>query len=224
MKAKRGILALVVLAALTTLAACASPATELVVPPTPVDATDTAPAPESQPAPTTPAPVTVVPSTAVVTTGPVPATPLIVSHQGDEISIPLSAVAEVLNAEFGIGVDERSLDFMAYLFDGQLYVRASACPPCASLAYTLDGDVLLCRACDSRYDAVTGEGIDGACVDYPKASVPYRVVGDRVVMRVADLTRAWDETVLEGTAPLPEPTFLVVEEPAEPASRPSCCG
>ncbi len=223
MRAKRTVLVCGLVAALATLAACAAPAQDPVIPAPTAAAPEVTPAPASQPAPVAPAPVPVIPST-VAATGPVTATPLIVSHDGDAVSIPLSAIAEVVNAEFGISVDERSLDFMAYIVDGRLYVRASACPPCTSLAYTLDGDELLCEACDSRFDVVTGEGVAGACVDYPKASVPYEVDGDRVVMKVVDLVRAWDETELEGTAPLPEEVFLAVEEPAEPASRPSCCG
>ncbi len=223
MRTKKTVLVLGLVAALAALAACAAPAQEPVIPAPTAAAPEVTPAPASQPATVAPTPVPVVPSPAVAT-GPVTATPLIVSYDGDMVSIPLSAVAEVVNAEFGISVDERSLDFMAYIFDGRLYVRASACPPCASLAYTLDGDELLCEACDSRFDVVTGEGSEGACVDYPKASVPYEVDGDRVVMRIADLVRAWDETEFEGTAPLPEKVFLAVEEPVEPASRPSCCG
>jgi nitrite reductase/ring-hydroxylating ferredoxin subunit len=136
----------------------------------------------------------------------------------------LSAVADVINTEFGFSVNDRSLDFMAYVLDGDLYVRASACPPCSTLGYTLDGGTLLCEACGSRFDAVTGEGIDGACVDYPKASVPYEVTGDLVTMKVADLVLAWNETVFEGSGPLPEGSIVVAEEPEAAPARPSCCG
>lgn len=228
MRLRNGLLILGGLVALVTLAACAAPVEPVVTTPdiTPAAETETVPGgtAASQPSPTAPAVVPAIPAQPPAATGPIPATPLRVARVGDVVTIPLSAVADVTNTEFGISVNDRSLDFMAYVLDGDLYVRASACPPCSSLAYALDGGTLLCQACDTIFDARTGEGIEGACVDYPKAAVAYEVNGDLVTMKVADLVLAWDETVFEGNGPLPEGTIVVAAEPEAAPARPSCCG
>jgi len=214
------------LAMLLSLAACAAPAEAVAISPdnAPAAAVETIPgvAVASPPAPVAPVEKPALLATPAIT-GPVPATPLVVSNNGEVVTIPLSAVADVVNTEFSIAVNDRSLDFMAYVLDGELFVRASACPPCSYLAYTLDDGKLLCEACDARFDALTGEGIDGACVDYPKAAVAYEVSGDLVTMKVADLVRAWDETEAEGDGPVVAP-IIVAEEPETEAPRPSCCG
>lgn len=225
MKRKKAILACAVLVTLAVLTACAAPAAPE---PPAADAgveagADAAPAAASQPAPAAPVDKAAISARPPLASGPIAATALMTSRDGDVVAMPLSAIVDVVNTEFGIVVDDRSLDFMAYVFDGELYVRASACPPCAVLAYSLDGGTLLCEACDTSFDARTGEGIGGACVDYPKAAVAYEVKGDVVSMKVADLVRAWDETLLEGLGPFPEEPIVVVEEAAAPVSRPSCC-
>ncbi|MBN1152487.1 MAG: DUF2318 domain-containing protein [Dehalococcoidia bacterium] len=218
------ITSLFAIVALMALTACAAEVQEAGAPDAAsVPETSGAPAAAPLPVPAERVEVPVVPEQPQAPVGPVDATPLIVSHDSEAVTLPLSAITEVVNAEFGISVDDRSLDFMAYMLDGQLYVRASACPPCSTLSYTLDGRTLFCDACDTRFDAATGEGIDGACIDYPKAQVAYKVSGDNVVIQVVDLVRAWDETLLEGTAPLPVQQVLVIEESEEPTSRPSCC-
>jgi nitrite reductase/ring-hydroxylating ferredoxin subunit len=228
MRPRNGLLIVGGLVALMALAACAAPAEPVVTTPDIALAAGTEAAPggasAAQPLPTTPVENTVIPPPPPAVTGPISATPLRVARVGDVVTIPLSAVADVINTEFGISVNDRSLDFMAYVLDGELYVRASACPPCSSLAYALDGGTLLCLACDTRFDAWTGEGIDGACVDYPKAAVAYEVTGDLVTMKVADLVLAWNETVFEGSGPLPEGSIVVAEAPEAAPARPSCCG
>jgi len=216
------------LVALVALTACAAPAKPVVTTPdiAPAAGTEAAPggAAASQPSPAAPIEKPVIPPSPPAAVGPISATPLRVARVGDVVTIPLSAIIDVVNTEFGISVSERSLDFMAYVLDGELYVRASACPPCSSLAYALDGGTLLCLACDTRFDAMTGEGIDGACVDYPKAAVAYDVTGGFVTMKVADLVLAWDETVFEGSGPLPQGAIVIAEEPEAAPARPSCCG
>jgi len=228
MRLRNGLLILGGLIALVALAACAGPAEPVVTTPDIAAAAGTEAAPggaaASQPSPSAPVEKPAISSPPPTATGPISATPLRVARVGDVVTIPLSAVADVINTEFGFSANDRSLDFMAYVLDGELYVRASACPPCSSLAYALDGGTLLCLACDTRFDALTGEGIDGACIDYPKTAVAYEVTGDLVTMKVADLVLAWDETVFEGSGPLPEGSIVVAEEPEAAPARPSCCG
>ncbi len=141
---------------------------------------------------------------------------------GDFVTVPLAAVEDAGNARFDVTLGDRLLDFMAYTLDGELYVRASACPPCESRRFTLEGETLVCESCWTQFDAFTGEGIDGACVDYPKAEVRYETAEGVVTMRVADLVRAYDETLQAGSGPLVE--VAVAPEPTEPVdTRPACC-
>ncbi len=141
---------------------------------------------------------------------------------GDTVVVPVALVESAVNTKFSVPLSDRTLDFMAYVLDGAVHVRASVCPPCRSQGFALDGVVLVCDACATTFDAVTGEGIMGACVDYPKAEARCSVADGLISMTLEDLVRAYDETLVAGSFPLVEE---VVEEPElkEEQSRPSCC-
>ena len=83
---------------------------------------------------------------------------------------------------------------MAYGLDGEIYVRSNVCPPCWSVGFSLQRDILVCDTCLTTFKAKTGDGIEGACVDYPKAAVLYEVSDGKVVMRGNDLLAAYQNT------------------------------
>jgi len=172
MKTRRILPVIVGLAVLPVLAACAAPD----------DANASVP-PETTPA---------SPS------GPVEGTWVDVALSGDVVTMPLSLVEEMVNTHFSVSEPTRRLDFMAYVLDGTLYVRANACPPCRSRGFALDGDVLVCDTCATTFKARDGSGIKGACVDYPKADAAYTVVDGVVTMSLADLAAAYEETLVRG--------------------------
>ena len=87
---------------------------------------------------------------------------------------------------------------MSYLLNETIYVRANVCPPCKSIGYSLFEDVLVCDRCATTFEADTGDGIDGACVDFPKAEVPYETVSSSIVMDEADLIAAYEDTLSPG--------------------------
>ena len=87
---------------------------------------------------------------------------------------------------------------MAYELDGTVYVRANVCPPCRSIGFSLDGDTLVCDRCRTVFDAVSGNGVKGACVDYPKASADYSVNGGQLTMNLAALETAYSNTMKPG--------------------------
>jgi nitrite reductase/ring-hydroxylating ferredoxin subunit len=87
---------------------------------------------------------------------------------------------------------------MTYIVDGEIYVRANVCPPCWSIGFSLEEAVLICDRCATTFGAETGEGISGACVDYPKASVPYEIDGGNIVMQDTDLIAAYEDTLEPG--------------------------
>jgi len=109
---------------------------------------------------------------------------------GDIVSIPVSEVENSKMTHFKLATIGGDIAFMAYKLDGEIYVRSNVCPPCRSVGFSLKRDVLVCDTCLTTFKAKTGNGIEGACVDYPKAMVPYEINDDRVVMRGNDLLAA----------------------------------
>ncbi len=130
--------------------------------------------------------------------GPIEATWIEPQVLADIASIPVSEVESNWNVHFEVETQDNSMNYMAYIVDGEIYVRANVCPPCQSIGFSLDEDVLLCDRCATTFEAKTGEGIEGACVDYPKASVPYEMEDGNIVMSSADLTTAYQDTIEPG--------------------------
>jgi nitrite reductase/ring-hydroxylating ferredoxin subunit len=117
---------------------------------------------------------------------------------GDTVAIPLSEVEDNWNVHFNVNTQGEDMNFMAYVLDGDVYVRANVCPPCRSIGFSLEEAVLICDRCATTFGAETGDGINGACVDYPKASVPYEVSDGNVVMEGSDLIAAYEDTLVAG--------------------------
>ena len=113
---------------------------------------------------------------------------------GDIVSIPVSEVENSKMTHFKLVTLGGDIAFMAYGLDGEIYVRSNVCPPCWSVGFSLQRDILVCDTCLTTFKAKTGDGIEGACVDYPKAAVPYEVSDGKVVMRGNDLLAADQNT------------------------------
>ena len=109
---------------------------------------------------------------------------------GSIVSIPVSEVKNSTMTHFGLSTPDGDIAFMAYRLDGEIYVRSNVCPPCRSVGFALQRDMLVCDTCRTTFKAKTGDGIAGGCVDYPKAAVPYEVSDGRVVMSGSDLLEA----------------------------------
>jgi uncharacterized membrane protein len=114
---------------------------------------------------------------------------------GDSVSIPVSEVENDWNTHFAVNTQTGKMTFMAYLLNNKIYVRANVCPPCRSIGYSLDGNILVCDRCATTFKADTGDGIQGACVNYPKALVPYQITNGNIVMKESDLTVAYQNTL-----------------------------
>ena len=118
---------------------------------------------------------------------------------GDTVSIAISEVNNNKIVHFNVAVALGSeIAFMAYDVDGKLNVRANVCPPCRSIGFSLNKDTLVCDTCRTTFKAKTGEGISGACVGYPKASVPYEISDGKLVMKGNDLLVAYQNTIEPG--------------------------
>ncbi len=115
------------------------------------------------------------------------------------ITLPLDLVQTKINTHFEVALDKGKAYFMAYTFGGKTYVRADICPPCRSISYSLVKEILVCDSCGTSFKALDGAGVRGACVNYPKASVPYETVDGKILMNKADLTLAYENTWSPGS-------------------------
>jgi len=110
----------------------------------------------------------------------------------------VSEIEDNWNIHFKLSTKDGEMNFMAYILDEIIYVRANVCPPCRSIGYSLLREILVCDRCATTFEAKTGEGIEGACVDYPKAAVSYEITGASIVMGGADLIAAFQDTLNPG--------------------------
>lgn len=114
---------------------------------------------------------------------------------GDNVSILVNKVTSNLNSRFKVDTEQVEMTFMAFVWDGKVYVRADICPPYRSKSFTLNKGVLVCDSCGTVFDAVSGKGITGACVAYPKQSAPYQFSSGNIVISKADLVTAYKSTM-----------------------------
>lgn len=117
---------------------------------------------------------------------------------GDIVSIPVSEVGNNKMVHFESGTLGGDMAFMVYKVAGKIDVRANACPPCGSVGFSLQRDILVCDTCKTTFNAKTGDGIEGACVDFPKASVPHEIKENSIVMKSDDLEAAYQSTLNPG--------------------------
>ena len=118
--------------------------------------------------------------------------------EGNTISIPVLPIENNTMSNFRIDTSEGEMDFMVYKLNNYIHVLANVCPPCDSVGFDLDDTELVCQSCGTTFDAETGEGIFGGCVNYPKESVPYELEDSRIVMNRSDLITAYQETLAPG--------------------------
>jgi len=116
----------------------------------------------------------------------------------DTVSIPVSEIENNKIVHFMLATLGGDIAFMAYELSGEVYVRSNVCPPCGSIGFSLQKDILVCDTCRTTFKAKTGEGIKGACVDFPKASVPYEIRDGNIVMKGTDLVAAYQDTLEPG--------------------------
>jgi len=114
--------------------------------------------------------------------------------EGNTVSIPASGVESGKMLHFRVTGEGVSMAFMAYKLDEETYVRANVCPPCRSVGFSLEGGILDCDTCHTKFNAATGNGITGSCKEYPKAGVEHSVSGGKITMEMDDLVTAYQNT------------------------------
>ena len=122
-----------------------------------------------------------------------------VSEASDTVSIPVSVVKDNKMVHFLLEEGSNGeIAFMVYELNKEIYVRSNVCPPCRSIGFSLQEDILVCDTCATTFDAKTGDGIKGACVDFPKASVPYEIEDETIIMKQNDLIASYQNTIEPG--------------------------
>jgi len=104
--------------------------------------------------------------------GPIKATWIEPQVVGDTVSIPVTEVENNWNVHFNLKTQGGDMNFMAYIVDGEIYVRANVCPPCRSIGFSLNEDILVCDRCATTFKAKTGEGIEGSVRRFPQSLSP----------------------------------------------------
>jgi len=113
----------------------------------------------------------------------------------DQVSVPSKSVDDNTNVHFKVKTDIGELSVMAYRFNNKVFVRSNVCPPCNSIGFSLKNGTLVCDSCGTVFDAVTGKGIEGGCVNYPKESIPYTVSDGKITMKISDVVAAHQKTI-----------------------------
>ena len=114
--------------------------------------------------------------------------------EGEFLSLQQSEVEQGKMVHFQINLPSGKETFMAYKLDGVTHVRASICVPCRSTSFSLQKGVLICDSCGTKFEAKTGKGISGACVNYPKDAAAFKTAEGRLVVALADLEAAYAST------------------------------
>ncbi len=57
---------------------------------------------------------------------------------------------------------------------------------------------MICDTCGTQFSARTGEGVSGACLNYPKAPVTWEIKDSKLVMRTEDMKTAYLNTLKPG--------------------------
>lgn len=127
--------------------------------------------------------------------GPVKAEWITAQVSADEVSIPVSSVDEYTNVHFKVNTDSGELAVMAYKYNDKLFVRSNVCPPCNSIGFSLVNGTLVCDSCGTVFDAVTGTGVEGGCVAFPKESISHTVSDGMITMKLDDVVAAHKKTI-----------------------------
>ncbi len=81
---------------------------------------------------------------------------------------------------------------LAYISpQGKLVTAISICEPCKSTRFHIEGDILVCNTCATRWNLNTLAGISGGCIDYPPDEITNSVEGDNIYIE-ENLVKDWN--------------------------------
>lgn len=113
-----------------------------------------------------------------------------------QIKIPLASLEEnsiiyaMVDPDREIGNGQTGLPLMSYLTPaGRVMVASSFCEPCYSRKFHIEGDVLVCNVCSTRWALADLTGLGGGCVKYPPQEIKYSVdeTSKEIIVNETDL-------------------------------------
>ncbi|WP_440953300.1 Fe-S-containing protein [Methanococcoides sp. FTZ1] len=116
----------------------------------------------------------------------------------DTVVVPAQTIRENINTHFKVETAAGEIAVMAYTLGDEIVVRSNVCPPCGSIGFSLQEELLICDSCGTTFDAGTGQGIRGACVDYPKENIPYAESEGNIMIGLNDIVVAHMNTIQRG--------------------------
>lgn len=123
---------------------------------------------------------------------------------GGKVTVDLQAIKDKKMVTFDLpgksftlnnGTKFDALPVLAYVSpQGNVVAATSLCEPCSGTSFRIEGDQLVCNACDTRWTLDGLQGISGGCLQYPPETVKYTVEGNKLVI---------DEALLKNWQPRP---------------------
>lgn len=77
---------------------------------------------------------------------------------------------------------------------GQIKTAVRMCEPCNSTSFRIEGNVLVCNVCGTRWDLETLRGISGGCTSYPPDAMKNVVNGDNITIDEGPV-QAWKRRI-----------------------------
>ncbi|WP_167879504.1 DUF2318 domain-containing protein [Methanococcoides sp. NM1] len=67
------------------------------------------------------------------------------------VVIPVQTIDEKINTHFKVKTTTGEIAVMAYRLGDDIMVRYNVCPPCGSIGFSLDNDILICDRCRGTF-------------------------------------------------------------------------
>jgi len=112
---------------------------------------------------------------------------------GGSVSIPLPVATLGNHFHFEVPGSSGPMGFVAYLLDGQLYIRASVCPNCGGAPIDYGASELVCSSCGEAFNLQTGAALTGGH-GYPEGSISVCVIDEYFTSTLHSLTVAYERT------------------------------
>lgn len=113
------------------------------------------------------------------------------SVDGERISIPVDDVRNNKLVAFDYNSGTKTIPLTAWVTpSGAIKTAIRMCEPCNSTSFRIEGNILVCNTCGTRWDLETLKGISGGCVNYPPDPMPSIIEGGNVIIDAGPV-KAW---------------------------------
>jgi hypothetical protein len=113
----------------------------------------------------------------------IPMTNIVAKVENGKISISLDSIKENKMVRFEYEGKGVKIPLLAYVtLAGRVVTAISMCEPCRSTRFHIQGQALVCNACNTEWSLESLKGIKGGCMNYPPEVIPSTVEKDRVLI------------------------------------------